>query len=142
MHKRQFAKVTETPEKSLLAEKVVMVIGGDTAPVLQLILFLVQKGADVAFVSPPLTVQSKTTLRHCAETYGCRIIILETGEGQLRDTKLIVNLIATNLGSVDYVIDISADNPTWSQRPFRTTNSDKLYDNWDAFLTVFEIMKP
>jgi hypothetical protein len=111
-------------QRNYLLDKVVLLIGNDTAVLQNMIIQLAQKGADVALICQKLSAETLGRIRASMESMGRRFLLIEKSKQQLVSPEWLIETVSSHLGHLDIFIDLSAYKQTTLSFP------DEPKDNW------------
>ncbi len=119
-----------------LANKVVLLIGNDTAVLQPLITQLAQKGADIALICQQLSAETVRGVHENVKSLGQRFMFLAETADQSISAANTIQTITSGLGHVDVFIDLSAQEvvPHNGNR----TATEPFQPNWQFTQTVVE----
>lgn len=112
-----------------LLNKVVLLIGNDTAVLQNMIIQLAQKGADVALICQKLPAETLSLIRDKVESLGRHFLLIEKSRQQPISPERLIESISSHLGHLDIFIDLSAQKETVSSAtdPSETDSQDSWF---------------
>lgn len=136
-----------TPETNAnyqsLPGKVVLLVGNDTAVMHLLIGQLAQKGADIALLCGHISLETAHKIKERVQSFGRELLLLEEMAGQTTSPAHLVQTVITELGQLDFFIDLSAQKSEPprrydgnSQMPIQTSTS--IQPHWQFTTAVLE----
>jgi hypothetical protein len=114
--------------RNYLLDKVVLLIGNDTAVLQNMIIQLAQKGADVALICQKMPAETLGRIRDKVESLGRRFLLIEESRQQSVSPKWLIESVSSHLGHLDIFIDLSALKETPSSA--LTPNENDPSGNW------------
>ncbi len=106
-----------------LPGKVVLLVGNDTAVMHLLIGQLAQKGADIALLCGHISLETAHKIKERVQSYGRELLLLEQEEGHDASPAHLVQTVITELGQLDFFIDLSAQK---SEPPRRFDGNSQM----------------
>ena len=111
-----------------LADKVVLLIGKDTAALRSLINQLAAKGANIVLIGYGFSTSSSRQLQDMVESAGQRFLFIDDASQRPDVAQEVVSEIIQQLGRLDILIDLSARIPKAGQNG--STPHQSPYNRW------------
>ena len=123
-----------------LLDKVVLLVGTDTAVLQNLVAKLAQKGANIALLCWQMPQETLHTIKAHVQELGRKLLVIEQAKQQQQTSSQLVETINSELGSLDIFIDLSVEeeNKDRSLDSAKEKNTVELAPNWHLRQAVLE----